>query len=154
DYDNSISQIRRILKGHVSEVIQNMKQNLQQLSTQYKFEDAAWLKKKLEYVEDYQSSSLVVHPTITNVDVFSFQEDDKNAYVNCMRIVNGVVVQTKTVEIIKKIEEDREEMFLYVINELRSELDTHGVSEYTETLSGKSVNSVLPWQVKSTTAEI
>jgi len=122
EYDYNIGQIRYILKGHVSEVIQNMKQQLQELSSQYKFEDAAWLKKKLEYLEEYQSRSLVVHPTITNVDVFSFKEDEKNAYVNCMRIVNGVVVQTKTVEIIKKIEEERNEMFLFVINELRNEL--------------------------------
>jgi excinuclease ABC subunit C len=122
EYDHNISQIRHILKGNVNEVIQRMKQQMNEYASNYKFEDAAWLKKKLEYLEDYQSKSLVVHPTITNVDVFSFREDEKNAYVNCMRIMNGVAVQTKTVEIIKKIEEEKEELLLYVINELRIEL--------------------------------
>ena len=122
EYDHNISQIRHILKGNVNEVIQRMKEQMNEYASNYKFEDAAWLKKKLEYLEDYQSKSLVVHPTISNVDVFSFREDEKNAYVNCMRIMNGVAVQTKTVEIIKKIEEEKEELLLYVINELRTEL--------------------------------
>lgn len=122
EYDHNIAQIRYILKGHVGEVTQRMKGQLQDLAANYRFEEAAGLKKKLDYLEDYQSKSLVVHPTLTNVDVFSFREDEKNAYVNCMRIMNGVAVQTKTVEIVKKIEEEREEMFVYVINELRQEL--------------------------------
>ncbi len=122
DYDYNIAQIRHILKGKVNEVIQRMKEQMNEYASNYKFEDAAWLKKKLEYLEDYQSKSLVVHPTISNVDVFSFREDEKNAYVNCMRIMNGVAVQTKTVEINKKIEEEKEELLLYVINELRQEL--------------------------------
>jgi len=124
DYDHNISQIRHILKGNVSEVIQLMKQQMNELASSYKFEDAAWLKKKLEYLEEYQSKSLVVHPTITNVDVFSFREDEKNAYVNVMRIMNGIAVQTKTVEIVKKIEEEKNELLLFVINELRLELQS------------------------------
>lgn len=122
EYDRNISQIRHILKGNVHEVVQRMKEQMNDLAANYHFEDAAWVKKKLDYLEEYQSKSLVVHPTITNVDVFSFREDEKNAYVNCMRIMNGVAVQTKTVEINKKIEEEKEELLLYVINELRTEL--------------------------------
>ncbi len=124
EYDHNIAQIRHILKGSVGEVMQLMRHEMNTLAASYKFEDAAWLKKKLEYLEDYQSKSLVVHPTITNVDVFSFKEDEKNAYVNCMRIMNGIAVQTKTVEIVKKIEEEKSELLLFVINELRLELQS------------------------------
>jgi excinuclease ABC subunit C len=122
DYEHNISQIRHILKGNVNEVVQRMKEQMNEFAGNYQFEEAAWVKKKLDYLEEYQSKSLVVHPTITNVDVFSFRDDEKNAYVNCMRIMNGVAVQTKTVEINKKIEEEKEELLLYVINELRTEL--------------------------------
>ena len=124
DYDHNISQIRHILKGNVGEVIQLMKHQMNELASSYKFEEAAWLKKKLAYLEEYQSKSLVVHPTITNVDVFSFRDDEKNAYVNCMRIMNGIAVQTKTVEIVKKIEEEKNELLVFVINELRQELQS------------------------------
>ncbi|MEO5673860.1 MAG: excinuclease ABC subunit UvrC [Chitinophagales bacterium] len=128
EYDYNIAQIRHILKGSVGEVMQLMKHEMNTLAASYKFEDAAWLKKKLEYLDDYQSKSLVVHPTITNVDVFSFKEDEKYAYVNCMRIMNGIAVQTKTVEVVKKIEEEKSELLLFVINELRLELQS-GSSE-------------------------
>jgi excinuclease ABC subunit C len=125
DYDNSIAQIRHILKGNLSEVIHNLKQQMQEFAAAYRFEEAEQLKKKLAAMQDYQSKSLVVHPTITNVDVFSFREDEKNAYVNCMRIVNGSVIQTRTVEIIKKIEEEKEELFVFVIHELRNQLQSN-----------------------------
>lgn len=124
DYDYNIAQIRHILKGHVNEVLQLMKQQMNQLASSYKFEEAAWMKKKSEYLEEYQSKSLVVHPTISNVDVFSFKEDGLHAYVNYMRIVNGIAIQTKTVEIVKKIEEEKNELLLFVINELRLELQS------------------------------
>ncbi|MBA2423635.1 MAG: excinuclease ABC subunit C [Chitinophagales bacterium] len=124
DYDQSIAQIRHILKGNLSEVIQNLKQEMQQYADAYRFEDAEFLRKKLNAMHDYQSKSMVVHPTITNVDVFSLREDEKNAYVNCMRIVNGSIIQARTVEIIKKIEEEKDEMMQYVINELRNQLQS------------------------------
>ncbi|MGB3075394.1 MAG: excinuclease ABC subunit UvrC, partial [Chitinophagales bacterium] len=124
-YDHSIAQIRHILKGNLGEVIQNLKQEMHDLAVNYRYEEAELLKKKLLALQDYQSKSLVVHPTITNVDVFSFKEDEKNAYVNCMRIVNGSVIQTRTLEINKKIEEEKEELLVFVIHELRSQLQSN-----------------------------
>lgn len=124
-YEHSIAQIRHILKGNLGEVIQNLKRDMQAHADHYQFEEAELLKKQLLSLQDYQSKSLVVHPTITNVDVFSFKEDEKNAYVNCMRIVNGSVIQTRTLEINKKIEEEKEEILVYVIHELRNQLQSN-----------------------------
>ncbi|MBX7107330.1 MAG: excinuclease ABC subunit UvrC [Chitinophagales bacterium] len=124
-YDHSIAQIRHILKGNLGEVIQNLKKDMQDHADHYRFEEAETLRKQLLSLQDYQSKSLVVHPTITNVDVFSFKEDEKNAYVNCMRIVNGSVIQTRTLEINKKIEEQKEEILVFVIHELRNQLQSN-----------------------------
>jgi excinuclease ABC subunit C len=93
DYDRSITHIRHILKGNLSEVIQNLKQEMQQYADAYRFEEAEFLKKRLSAMNDYQSKSMVVHPTITNVDVFSFKEEEKNAYVNCMRVVTVLILK-------------------------------------------------------------
>ncbi len=124
-YEHSIAQIRHILKGNLGEVIQSLKRDMQLHADNYQFEEAALLKKQLLSLQDYQSKSLVVHPTITHVDVFSFKEDEKNAYVNCMRIVNGSVIQTRTLEINKKIEEDKEEILVFVIHELRNQMQSN-----------------------------
>ena len=125
DYDMSIAQIRHILKGNLGTVIQAIKQEMLELSESYLYEEAEKLRKKLHALQDYQSKSLVVHPTITNVDVFSFKEDEKNAYVNYMRIVDGSVIQTRTLEINKKIEEEKEELLVYVIHELRNQIQSN-----------------------------
>src|SRR4030095_15557059 len=55
DYDNSIAQIRHILKGNLTEVIHNLKQQMQDYSMAYRFEEAELLKKKLLAMQDYQS---------------------------------------------------------------------------------------------------
>lgn len=125
DYDKSISQIRHILKGHLGDVIQSLKQEMLQHAESYRYEEAEQLKKKLHALQDYQSKSLVVHPTITHVDVFSFQEDEKNAYVNYLRIVDGAVIQTRTLEINKKIEEAKEDVLVFVMHEIRSQLQSN-----------------------------
>ena len=57
-------------------IIANIQLNLQdkkEVAVELKYEEAELLKKKLVALQNYQSKSLVVHPTITNVDVFSFR---------------------------------------------------------------------------------
>ena len=46
-------------------------------------------------------------------------EDEKYAYVNFLRIVHGAVIQVHTVELEKKIEEDKEALLAFAIYEIR-----------------------------------
>ena len=52
---------------------------MENLSKEYRFEEAQKVKEKLERLENFQSKSTIVSPTIHNVDVFSFLEDENSA---------------------------------------------------------------------------
>ncbi len=119
DYDKSISEIKQILKGHISSVIKQLKELMWQYSEKYDFENAQLLKEKITSLEKYQSRSVIVSPTIEDVDVFSIISDRSFGYVNYLKVVNGGIVQAHTIEMKKKLDESNEELLLLAMTELR-----------------------------------
>ena len=111
EYTKRIDSIRHILKGNLSEVKAELTKSMNSAVKDLAFERAEMLKSRLKSLEKYQAKSTVVHPTITNVDVFSIVSDSSAAYVNCMNIVSGSIVKGRTFEIKKQLS-DREEEIL------------------------------------------
>ncbi len=122
NYQQNIQDIKNILKGNIGKVISLLKSRMEELSKAYKFEDAQKLKEKLGHLENYQSKSTVVNPSIHNVDVFSYVEDENSAFVNFLKVVNGAIIQVHTVEIKKRTEEEKESLLLMTITEIRQRL--------------------------------
>jgi len=119
NYNESISQIKQILKGNISSVIQQLKELMWHYSEKYDFENAHLLKEKISSLEKYQSRSVVVSPSIEDADVFSIISDTSFGYVNYLKVINGAIVQAHTVEMKKKLDETKEELLLLAIAELR-----------------------------------
>ncbi len=119
DYEYSIGQIKKILRGNISEVLQHLKALMLEASQTLKFEEAARYKQKLEILENYQSKSTIVSKTIHNIDVFSIAGDDKRAFVNYLKVNNGMIIQTLTMEFAKKLDESSEEILALAIAEIR-----------------------------------
>src|SRR4030095_15305914 len=89
-------QIKNILKGNLGPVIQHFRQEMQENAGNLQFEKAELIRKKIEYLEEYQARSVVVSNRYTNADVFSLLRDGDTAYVNYLMIQNGTIVQTHT----------------------------------------------------------
>ncbi|MFL5764703.1 MAG: excinuclease ABC subunit UvrC [Bacteroidia bacterium] len=119
EYNETISQIRDIIKGNIGAVARHLKSLLQQHVEKMEFEKAQIIKEKIDALEKFQSKSTVVSPTITDVDVYSILSDEKNAYVNFLKVVNGSIIQGHTVEMKKKLDESNEELLTLAIAELR-----------------------------------
>jgi excinuclease ABC subunit C len=122
EYNQTIEQVHNILKGNLNDVIGYLKLLMKQYAEDYKFEEAESIKNKISALEKFQMKSTIVNPSIHNVEVYSFDEDEKFGYVNFLKIINGAIVQAHTVEIKKKLEESREELLSYAILELRERL--------------------------------
>ena len=120
DYQNGILQMRNILKGNLGSVIAQFKEEMQQHAINLEFEKAEMIRKKIEHLENYQASSVVVSKHLTNLDVFSIAKEDNKAYVNYIMVQNGTIVQTHSVPIETKLEETEEEVLVWVIGELRN----------------------------------
>ncbi len=119
-YNEKITQIKNILKGHFGAVKQHFKNEMEKLAANLEFERAQELKEKLKAFEDYQGKSTVVSTTIRDVDVFSIATDEKTAYVNYLKVVNGAVINTYTQEMIKNLDTNEKDLLEFVIPEIRN----------------------------------
>ncbi len=118
-YTEKIQQIKNILKGNFSAVVNHFKKEMQQCAEKLEFEKAQQLKDKLTAFEDYQSKSTVVSTTIRDVDVFSIASDEKEAYINYLRVVNGALIHIHTQELVKNLDDDEKDLLEYAIPILR-----------------------------------
>lgn len=119
DYNEYILQIRNILKGNVSLVIEMMTQRMNEFAEELEFEKANEMKEALVALKNYQAKSTIVNSTLNNIDVFSYLEDEHYAYVNYLRIVYGAVNQVHTIALEKKVEEEKEALLSFAILEIR-----------------------------------
>lgn len=120
-YLESIQNIKHILKGNLSEVKNHLKLLMQNSASELKFEEAQKYKYRLELLEKFQSKSTVVSHHVGNVDVFNIAIDDKFAFVNFLRVVNGIIIQTRTLEYKKILDESKEEILESSIAEIQSQ---------------------------------
>ena len=97
-YSSYIDNIIKILNGDTKQVSDFLMQEMMKLAGQLKFEEAELLKRKYQLLEKYRAKSVIVNPTIHNIDVFTIVRDDSAAYVNFMHLRNGSIVQSMTVE--------------------------------------------------------
>lgn len=118
EYNQTIAQIKDILKGNISNVLKQLKELMMKFAEEMEFEKAQVIKEKYEHLENYKSKSTIVNPLIRDVDVFSIVDDDASAFVNYLKVIDGAIVQTHTVEIKKKLNETSKELLLISVVEL------------------------------------
>lgn len=120
DYQNNIEEIKDILNGKTSSVVKQLKEQMEQAAVDLNFEAAHKLKRKFDLLDNYQSKSTVVNSSITDVDVFSIASEEKYAFVNFLKVMNGVIIQTQTLELKKRLDETDEELLTLAISEFRT----------------------------------
>ena len=125
DYNDKIDQVKNILKGNFGAVKTHFKGVMEKHAENLEFEKAHQMKEKLGAFEDYQSKSTVVNPTIRDVDVFSIASEEKEAYVNYIKVVNGAIIHTHTQELVKNLDDDDEPALLaYAIPIIRERFNS------------------------------
>jgi excinuclease ABC subunit C len=124
EYDRNIEEIKDILNGKIGNVIKDVKQIIKDAAAELNFEYAHQYQRKLVVLEKYQSKSTVVSSAITNIDVVSIASDERYAFVNYLKIMNGSIIQTQTIEIKKRLDETDEELLTIAITEFRTKFNS------------------------------
>ena len=124
DYRQMIAEVKEIIRGNLQGVLRDLKTQMMDHASRMEFEEAQVIKEKYELLENYRSRSTVVSTTIHNVDVFSYVDAEQLFYVNYMRVVDGAVVYSNTVEMKRKLDETPEELLTLAVTDLRQQFQS------------------------------
>ncbi len=147
EYDDRIRQIRNILNGNFADVTYYLQEQMELCAAELDFESALAYKIRLDAFHDYQSKSMVVHPSIGDVDVFSIELEDHEATVNYLRIIKGALINSHTFELEKNLDQDPEMILAYAILECRelfSSIANEIIVPYSVDLPGEGLKITVP----------
>ncbi|MES1216746.1 MAG: excinuclease ABC subunit UvrC [Bacteroidota bacterium] len=119
DYKEGLTQLKNLLKGNLSPVIQHFKKEMKDSAEKMEFEKAEVVRKKIEFLENYQSKSVVVSSRLGDVDVFSLIKEDAIAYLNFLMVRNGTIVQTQSLQLETHLDETENEILSFGIAQCR-----------------------------------
>ena len=131
EYAEAVSMAASILGGNLRPARQYLECRMHEAAKTLNFEEAARYKIRLQLLEHYQSKSVIVSSTLTNLDTVSMILDERMAYVNLVRIVQGAVVSSFTAEFSLGVEEDQTAIF------------THALRQISEQISGQLAREVV-----------
>lgn len=106
EYMEQIAAVTEILKGNSRSLIKTFEKRMKDLASQLRFEEAQACKEKMELLESHYSRSLIVNAGNINLDVCSIICEANEAFGNFLRITNGCVTQSISMEIKVRIDED------------------------------------------------
>lgn len=126
EYNAQISSIKEILRGNTGELIREYKRQMQAHASKMEFERAQEYKEKVDLLQNHYSKSLIVHPSITNTDVFSIVFEKGNAFGNFFRLNGGCIIRALNLHFKLNIEEEQGSVLTRFMQEIYSILQEEG----------------------------
>ena len=119
EYLRNIAACCDILKGNTAKVAQAMKEEMQSLAAELRFEEAQAVKEKYDLIENFRARSEVVPGLRQDLDVFNIESEENVAFINFLHVTEGYINQAFTFEYKKKLDESDEELLRLGIIEMR-----------------------------------
>ena len=124
EYNLQVDRIKEIIRGDLSGVNTYLESRMRQLASDLKFEEAQKIKEKIELLSRYRSKSVVVNTSVKNVDIFGCSPGEGSMYVSYMKVVTGAIVQSWSVELKMRMEEERESILSTAVTEIRQRVSS------------------------------
>lgn len=120
DYHDNLLLLKNLLRGNLTPVLRYYKKQMKEYSAALDFEKAGSVKKKIDFLENYQSRSVVANAKTGNLDVFSIVKENDIVFVNYLMVRNGAIIQTHTSKVISKLDESLKELLDFSVTQIRT----------------------------------
>ena len=121
-YNEDIVQAKHLLSSNSSFTKRYFTEKMNAHAQATEFELAQQYKDKLDLLNKFQTKTMVVNSQESNLDIFSITSDEKHAYINYLRINNGMLNFTQTTEIKKKLNEDDSQLLSQYAFDIRQQV--------------------------------
>ena len=122
EYNNWIQAAKQIIQGNAQDIEKDLQRQMMSLSEKMEYEKAALIKEKYELLERFRSKTVITNTNAGEIDVLGYTEDGDKVYISILHLNHGSIVQGQTVEYRKQMDEPKEEMLAFGIQELREQL--------------------------------
>ncbi|MDE7462492.1 MAG: excinuclease ABC subunit UvrC [Muribaculaceae bacterium] len=123
DYNEMIGKVCQILKGETIMLERHLKEEMERLAEDWKFEEAQVVKEKYEAVTKYNAQSVIARTEEEDVDMFAYVETATTAFVCFMHLHRGAVVQSLNLEFKRRLAETPAEILSMAISEIGRRFD-------------------------------
>jgi excinuclease ABC subunit C len=120
DYKENLAQLKNLLRGNMAPVIRHFKEEMKMHVASLSFEKAELVKKKIDFIQNYQSRSVVANVKSGSLDVFAILKEKNTAYINYLMVRNGAIIQTETIKAESRLDEMAEEVLSFSVARIRS----------------------------------
>lgn len=118
EYGKYITRTRQILNGETRMLSRYLRDEMERLSEEWKFEEAQAVKEKLQLVDKYNSKSMIGGNSVDEADIFAYDETPDSGYVHFMHLRHGAVVQSLSLEYRRRLAESKEEILSMAMGEI------------------------------------
>ncbi|MBW3127913.1 excinuclease ABC subunit UvrC [Hymenobacter profundi] len=123
-YNQYIAQIRNILNGNLTVARAYFREKMTAAAQDQQYELAHQFKQKLDKLEEFQAKSTVVNASLSNIDVFSIASNEKSAFINYLKVMNGSIILTQSLEVVKKLDESDADILAPLVMQMREEFES------------------------------
>lgn len=96
EYNNGIEQVKHLLRGNLTSIINEYKKVQKELIEELAFEKASLIQHKINALQQYKSKSTVVSPKFGNMDVFAYATEEDIVIISFLVVRNGTIVNSGT----------------------------------------------------------
>ena len=122
EYATMVELVKRHLKGDLRPAKEYLTGRMQSAAEVLNFEKAAHYKARLEALSKYEAKSVIVSPTLGDVDVFFILAEDVEAYCSFVRVSRGSVVASHTMLLSLGAESESSTILSYAIRQMVPEV--------------------------------
>ncbi|MBR5830065.1 MAG: GIY-YIG nuclease family protein, partial [Tidjanibacter sp.] len=118
EYGQMVELVRKHLRGDLRPAKEYLTAQMQASAEVLNFEKAALYKSRLDALAKYEARSVIVSPTLGDVDVFYILTEEIDAYCTFVRVSRGTVVASRTMQLTVGAESERATILSYAIRQM------------------------------------
>ncbi len=119
-YLKELRKIEELLKNNFSLVKKRFKEKMHAAAQKLAYKQAHHFKQKLEILEQYQAKSVIINPSVGDLDVVALISDPMHSFIGYLHLKQGAISFTQQRVLTKKIEEEEADLIPLVVCALRS----------------------------------
>lgn len=122
EYGKMVELVRKHLKGELRPTRDYLTEQMKAAASALNFEKASLYKTRLEALEKYEAKSVIVSPTLGDIDVFYILVEEIDAYCTFVRVSRGTVIASRTVHLTVGAESESATILSYAIRQMVPEV--------------------------------